>query len=169
MGVLKYSRLGVLNSQFHHCSPQGGWWTCGSCPLTLATSAALFAHARDRHWDARGLVSCPVRDCDIRFVTRYSIPRHLRSAHTREMFFVCDNCGRKFAALEAKTKHVKRCQTSQTRVKTTTSSKITTSVKTTTSNQTTTNNQSTTSNKTRAKGSSDDKSLRRVTRSGTGA
>ena len=104
MGVLKYSRLGVLNSQFHHCSPQGGWWTCGSCPLTLATSAALFAHARDRHWEARGLVSCPVSDCGFESL-KYHIPRHLRSAHTREMFFVCDICGKKFADLANKVRH----------------------------------------------------------------
>ena len=77
-------------------------------PLTLATSAGLSAHARDRHWGARGPVTCPVRGCGFISIARHQT-RHLRAAHTREMFFVCDSCGKKFADLDAKAKHVKRC------------------------------------------------------------
>ncbi|XP_055682160.1 zinc finger protein weckle-like [Lutzomyia longipalpis] len=79
-------------------------YVCSKCPKRFVKVSSLKMHERSHLPDDERLTSvCPL--CDKKFSTKGSVKVHLKSVHTNEKFFICEDCGKSFKTKTALNEH----------------------------------------------------------------
>jgi len=84
----------------HECS-------FADCRRVLTNAASLATHLGKHYATNQAKIDCPFPSCQFTN-TQEHLTKHMRSKHTKEQIFTCDNCSTKFHTMDAKVAHERK-------------------------------------------------------------